>query len=41
MKFEENRHHIHFITKNNPPINMKIGYDNKLDPVFYILNFLI
>ena len=32
MKFEEKRHHIHFITKNNPTLNMKIGYDNKLGP---------
>jgi len=39
----EKTHYIHFITKNNPTINIKIGYDNKLIPnilhtIFLVIN---
>jgi len=40
MKFEKKRHHIHFKTKNNPTINMKTGYDNKLGPNVLHTKFL-
>jgi len=40
MKIEEKRHHIHFITKNNPTINMKIVYGNKLGPNVLHTKFL-
>jgi hypothetical protein len=34
-------HYIHFITKNNPTINMKTGYDNKLIPNILHSKFLV
>jgi len=39
----EKTHYIHFITKNNPTINMKTDYDNKLIPnilhtKFHVIN---
>ena len=39
----EKTHYIHFITQNNPTINMKTGYDNKLIPnilytKFHVIN---
>jgi hypothetical protein len=37
---DKKRHHIDFITKNNPTTNMKIGYDNKLGPYVLHTKFL-
>jgi hypothetical protein len=37
----EKTHYIHFITKNNPTINMKTGYGNKLIPNILRTKFLV
>jgi hypothetical protein len=37
----EKTHYIHFITMNNPNINMKTGYDNKLIPNILHSKFLV
>jgi hypothetical protein len=37
----EKTHYIHFITKNNPAINVKTGYDNKLIPNILDTKFLV
>jgi len=36
----EKTHYIYLITRDNRTINMKIGYDSKLIPLFYALHFL-
>jgi len=39
LDFEET-HHFHFITKNNPALNMKIGDVNELTPTVLHTQFL-